>query len=87
MPPKMFERQKSGSVLCSSCGKLVGVNDETCFNCGRSNPSMWGFGGAIRSLGRDMGFVKLVIIGSPDRCLARTSLGRAADPNRQSSRS
>ena len=25
---------------------------------------MWGFGGAIRSLGRDMGFVKLVIIGS-----------------------
>ena len=64
MPPKMFERQKSGSVLCSSCGKLVGVNDETCFNCGRSNPSMWGFGGAIRALGRDMGFVRLVIIGS-----------------------
>ena len=64
MPPKMFERQKSGSALCSSCGKLVGVNDETCFNCGRSNPSMWGFGGAIRSLGRDMGFVRLVIIGS-----------------------
>ena len=64
MPPKMFERQKSGSALCSSCGKLVGVNDETCFNCGRSNPSMWGFGGAIRALGRDMGFVKLVITGS-----------------------
>ena len=25
---------------------------------------MWGFGGAIRALGRDMGFVKLVIAGS-----------------------
>lgn len=60
----MFERQKTGSVLCSSCGKLVGVNDEECFHCGRKNPSMWGFGGAIRALGRDMGFVTLVITGS-----------------------
>ena len=60
----MFERQKTGSVLCSSCGQLVGVNDEECLNCGRRNPSMWGFGGAVRALGRDMGFVKLVIAGS-----------------------
>ncbi len=60
----MFERQKTGSVLCSSCGQLVGVNDEVCFHCGRRNPSMWGFGGALRALGRDMGFVKLVITGS-----------------------
>ena len=60
----MFERQKTGSVLCSSCGKLVGVNDEVCFHCGRRNPSMWGFGGSLRKLGADMGFVQLVITAS-----------------------
>lgn len=60
----MFQRQREGSVLCATCGYLVGVNDEQCFHCGRKNPGMWGFGGALRALGRDMGFVKLVISGS-----------------------
>lgn len=60
----MFERQKEGSVLCASCGNLVGVNDERCFHCGRRNPGMFGFGAALRALGRDLGFVKLVIGGS-----------------------
>jgi rhomboid protease GluP len=59
-----WKRQTEGSVLCSSCGNLVGVNDEKCFHCGRRNPSLWGFGGAIRALGRDLGFVQLVITGS-----------------------
>jgi rhomboid protease GluP len=40
------------------------VKDEQCLNCGRRNPGMWGFGGALRALGRDMGFVKLLISGS-----------------------
>ncbi len=70
----MFERQKTGSVLCSSCGQLVGVNDEVCFHCGRRNPSMWGFGGALRALGRDMGFVKLVIGASVALYLAALAL-------------
>jgi rhomboid protease GluP len=56
-------RQTSGSVLCVSCGQLVGVNDERCMNCGRWNPALWGYAGAIRKLGRDFGFVKLVIVG------------------------
>jgi rhomboid protease GluP len=60
----LFERQKQGSVLCPSCGNLVGVNDEQCFTCGRRNPGMFGFAAAIRALGRDFGFVKLVISGS-----------------------
>jgi len=38
----MFHRQKSGSELCSSCGKLVGVRDDVCWNCGRRNPGLWG---------------------------------------------
>jgi rhomboid protease GluP len=56
----MFKRQKTGSVVCSSCGYLVGVNDDTCYNCGRRNPGLWGFGPALRSLGHDMGFVPFV---------------------------
>ncbi len=40
---------------------LVGVNDETCYNCGRRNPGLWGYAPALRSLGHDMGFVPLVI--------------------------
>ena len=57
----MFKRQTSGSVLCTSCGVLVGVNDETCYNCGRRNPGLWGYAPALRSLGADMGFVPFVI--------------------------
>jgi rhomboid protease GluP len=40
---------------------LVGVNDETCYNCGRRNPAMWGFAPALRALGADLGFVPFVI--------------------------
>lgn len=47
--------------MCTSCGSLVGVRDDTCFNCGRRNPGMWGFALLLRSLGNDFGFVQLVI--------------------------
>ena len=57
----MFQRKTEGSIVCPSCGSLVGVNDEKCYSCGRANPGLWGFGPAIRALGRDMGFVPLVI--------------------------
>jgi rhomboid protease GluP len=56
----MFKRQTTGSVVCASCGYLVGVNDATCYNCGRRNPGLWGFGPALRSLGKDLGFVPFV---------------------------
>jgi len=56
----MFKRQTTGSVVCASCGYLVGVNDEACYNCGRRNPGLWGFGPALRSLGNDLGFVPFV---------------------------
>ncbi|MBZ5588564.1 MAG: rhomboid family intramembrane serine protease [Acidobacteriia bacterium] len=52
----MLRRQRSGSVVCPSCGKLVGVNDERCLSCGRRNPGMWGFAAAFRRLGQDFGF-------------------------------
>jgi rhomboid protease GluP len=56
----MFRRQTTGSVVCASCGQLVGVNDSTCFHCGRRNPGLWGFAPALRRLGADLGFVTFV---------------------------
>jgi rhomboid protease GluP len=57
----MLPRQRTGSVLCTSCGVLVGVNDDTCYNCGRRNPGLWGFAPLLRSLGKDMGLVPFII--------------------------
>jgi len=57
----VFGRQRTGSVLCTSCGVLVGVGDETCYNCGRRNPGLWGWAPALRALGHDLGFVPFVI--------------------------
>jgi rhomboid protease GluP len=57
----MFKRQTTGSVVCASCGYLVGVNDDRCYHCGRRNPGLWGFAPALRSLGHDVGFVPFVI--------------------------
>ncbi|MGH9253743.1 MAG: rhomboid family intramembrane serine protease [Vicinamibacterales bacterium] len=57
----MFRRQTSGSVICTSCGVLVGVTDDRCYNCGRRNPGLWGFAPVLRALGHDMGFVPFVI--------------------------
>ena len=60
----MLGRKTSGSVVCVSCGNLVGVNDDTCYMCGRRNPGLWGYGPLLRRLGNDLGFVPLVITGS-----------------------
>jgi rhomboid protease GluP len=60
----MFARKTSGSVVCPSCGSLVGVRDDRCYSCGRVNPGLWGFAPALRRLGSDMGFVPIVVGGS-----------------------
>ena len=60
----MFKRQTTGSVICTSCGILVGVNDAVCYNCNRRNPGLWGFAPAFRRLGQDLGFVPLVMGGT-----------------------
>ncbi len=56
-----MRRQRSGSVICTSCGVLVGVDDDRCYNCNRRNPGLWGWAPALRSLGNDLGFVPFVI--------------------------
>lgn len=60
----MLKRQRSGSVVCPACGHLVGVNDDRCYNCGRWNPSLWGFSPLLRRLGQDLGFVQLIMAGT-----------------------
>ncbi len=59
----MWRRQKTGSIVCPSCGRLVAVNDERCFHCGRWHPGLWGFAPLLRRLGQDLGFGSLVIWG------------------------
>jgi rhomboid protease GluP len=60
----VFKRKTEGSVLCTSCGVLVGVNDPTCYNCGRRNPGLWGFAPVLRHLGNDLGFITIVTGGT-----------------------
>jgi len=60
----MFERlgrKRFCSVVCPNCGRLVGVNDAQCLNCGRRNPGLWGFGPALRRWGVDMRFDNIVL--------------------------
>jgi rhomboid protease GluP len=57
----MLKRQTSGSVVCPSCGRLVGVQEEVCPHCGRASPGLWGFSRVLQVLGQDVGFVKLII--------------------------
>jgi rhomboid protease GluP len=59
----MLRRQTEGSVVCVSCGHLVGVHDARCYNCGRWNPGLWGWAPVLRRLGQDLGFVQLVMWG------------------------
>ena len=56
-------RQKTGSVVCASCGSLVGVNDDKCYMCGRRNPGLWGFGPVLRRFGNDFGFTTVIVYG------------------------
>jgi rhomboid protease GluP len=75
--PGMLKRQRTGSVVCPSCGKLVGVNDEKCLNCGRRNPGLWGLTPIFRKLGQDFGFTNAVIGG----CVVLFSISLLMDPS------
>lgn len=59
----MLKRQTSGSVVCPNCGRLVGVNDERCFNCGKWNPGLWGYAPLLGRLGNRLGFSEIVLGG------------------------
>lgn len=73
----MFERQRSGSVLCRSCGLLTGVSDEACFHCGARSPGLFGFAASLRGLGADLGFGPLILA----LCILAYGLSMALDPS------
>ncbi len=56
----MFQRPTEGSIVCPNCGRLVGVRDAECFNCGRRNPGLWGFAPLLQRAGLTFGFTELV---------------------------
>ncbi len=62
--------------MCRSCGRLVGVNDERCYNCGTWNPGLWGYAPLFQRLGTDLGFVPIVTWG----CVAIYVLTLLYDP-------
>lgn len=72
----MLGRQQSGSVLCRSCGGLNSASAEVCFYCGAKNPSLFGFGGALRGFGADLGFAEGII----GLCVLAFGLSLALDP-------
>lgn len=59
----MLKRQRQGSVVCPTCGRLVGVQDDECLNCGRKNPGLWGFAPAVKAITGDFSFATLVTYG------------------------
>jgi len=59
----MLNRQRSGSVVCPSCGRLVGVAEAKCPFCGQASPGMFGFISVVRKLSRDLGVVEIIIGG------------------------
>jgi rhomboid protease GluP len=73
----MFQRQRSGSLLCPSCGRLVGASEKQCPYCGRRHPGMFGWSAELAKLGRDLGFVDVVFGG----CVLLYVLMLIADPH------
>jgi rhomboid protease GluP len=57
----VLKRQTSGSVVCPSCGRLVGVKEDVCSHCGRRNPGLWGYTRLLQVLGQDFGVERLII--------------------------
>src|SRR5207244_6219105 len=53
-------RQTQGSMICPSCGKLIGVAEKQCPFCGARNPGLFGYAPAIQRLfGRRLDLVAL----------------------------
>ena len=71
-----LERQTSGSVVCPSCGRLVGVQEAACPHCGRRNPGMFGFGRLFQGLGQNFGFTQVVMAG----CIVLYLVSLVLDP-------
>ncbi|HEY2953693.1 MAG TPA: rhomboid family intramembrane serine protease [Candidatus Eisenbacteria bacterium] len=55
-------RQTQGSMICPSCGKLIGVGEERCPFCGAWRPGLYGFAPAIQRLfGQKLDLVAIIV--------------------------
>ncbi len=73
----VLERQTTGSVVCPSCGKLVGVREEVCPYCGRQKPGFFGFSRTWQNLSQVIGFTPMII----GACVVFYLLTLAVDPS------
>ncbi|MYI75855.1 MAG: rhomboid family intramembrane serine protease, partial [Acidobacteria bacterium] len=56
-------RQTQGSVVCANCGKLVGINEQTCPYCGAWRPGLFGWAPVIRSVvGNRLDLISLILM-------------------------
>jgi rhomboid protease GluP len=56
-------RQIQGSMICPSCGKLIGVGEERCPFCGAWRPGLYGFAPALQRLfGRRLDLISIIIV-------------------------
>ena len=55
-------RQTQGSLVCSRCGKLIGINEPTCPFCGAWRPGLYGWAPVIqRVVGRHLDLISLIV--------------------------
>ena len=55
-------RQTQGSMLCPSCGKLIGVGEEKCPFCGAWRPGLFGYAPALKRLfGQRLDLIPLIV--------------------------
>lgn len=47
--------------MCRTCGRLVGVHDARCWECGARYPALWGWAPVFRRMGEDLGFTWITI--------------------------
>ena len=55
-------RQRTGSVVCPECGRLVGVDEQRCPFCGRWQPSMFGYSHRLRDTFGSLDVSKAVML-------------------------
>ena len=56
-------RQVQGSMICPSCGKLIGVGEERCPFCGAWRPGLYGFAPALQRLfGRRLDLISVIVV-------------------------
>jgi rhomboid protease GluP len=56
-------RQTQGSMICPSCGKLIGVGEERCPFCGAWRPGLYGWTPVMQRLfGRRLDLISIIVV-------------------------